>query len=44
MAEKAKDYSGSIKNTGAQVVKAPLQQPAPKKGKVKQGSDLRSGK
>ena len=44
VAEMAKDYIGSIKNTGAQVVKAPLQQTAPKKGKVKKGEDLRNGK
>lgn len=38
-------YAGKIKNTGAQVVKAPFA-PAPKKGtsKVTTGNDLRSGK
>lgn len=33
-----------IKNTGTQVVKAPSQTTEGKKGTVKQGGDLRSGK
>ncbi len=38
-------YAGKIKNTGAQVVKAPFAT-TPKKGntKVKTGNDLRTGK
>ena len=36
-------YVGKIKNTSAQVVKAPIQTLLGKKGKVKQGSDLRAG-
>lgn len=44
MANKKCGYAGSIKNTGAQVVKAPFTQES-KKGKstVKSGKDLRSG-
>ena len=37
-------YVGGIKNTGTQVVKAPAQSVDPKKGTVKTGGDLRSGK
>lgn len=38
-------YIGKIKNTGAQVVKAPVNTPgAGKDAKVKRGTDLRSGK
>lgn len=37
-------YAGKIKNGGTQVVKAPSQQTDPKKGAVKTGSDLRTGK
>lgn len=38
-------YVGKIKNTGAQVVKAPVNTPAAgKEAKVKKGGDLRSGK
>ena len=33
-----------IKNTGSQVVKAPSQTTEQKKGTVKTGTDLRSGK
>lgn len=39
-----KGYVGRIKNTGTQIVKAPNQITVPKKGKVKTGQDLRSGK
>ena len=35
---------GKIKNTGTQVVKAPNQTTLPKKGTVKTGNDLRTGK
>ena len=44
MAGKKPGYAGSIKNTGAQVVRAPFTQES-KKGKstVKTGKDLRSG-
>lgn len=38
------DYIGKIKNGGTQVVKAPIQHTDPKKGTVKTGSDLRTGK
>jgi hypothetical protein len=41
---KENGYAGSIKNGGTQVVKAPAQSVDPKKGTVKTGSDLRSGK
>lgn len=37
-------YIGKIKNAGAQVVKAPNQITEPKKGTVKTGKDLRTGK
>ena len=37
-------YAGRIKNTGTQVVKAPNQTTDQKKGTVKTGSDLRTGK
>jgi len=38
-------YAGRISNSGAQVVKAPLNQNIKKgKSKVKTGTDLRSGK
>lgn len=37
-------YIGRIKNTGTQVVKAPNQITDQKKGTVKTGSDLRTGK
>ena len=37
-------YSGRIKNSGTQVVKAPNQITDPKKGTVKTGNDLRTGK
>ena len=39
-----KGYAGSIRNGGTQVVKAPSQHTDPKKGTVKTGNDLRSGK
>lgn len=37
-------YAGKIRNSGTQVVKAPSQQTDPKKGTVKTGNDLRTGK
>ena len=37
-------YVGRIKNSGTQVVQAPIQTTVSKKGTVKQGNDLRSGK
>lgn len=37
-------YIGKIKNGGTQVVKAPNQTTDKKKGTVKTGGDLRSGK
>ena len=37
-------YIGKIKNGGTQVVQAPNQTVDPKKGTVKTGTDLRSGK
>lgn len=37
-------YISRIKNTGTQVVKAPNQATDQKKGTVKTGSDLRTGK
>lgn len=37
-------YVGRIKNAGAQVVQAPIQTTVQKKGTVRTGSDLRSGK
>jgi hypothetical protein len=37
-----KTYTGEIKNTGTQVVEAPVKMPQGKKGgKVKKGDDLR---
>ena len=45
MAEKRPTYAGSIKNTGAQVVKAPFGGDSQKgKSTVKTGTDLRNGK
>ncbi len=38
------DYIGKIKNGGTQTVKAPNQTADPKKGTVKIGNDLRTGK
>lgn len=38
------DYIGKIKNGGTQIVKAPNQHTDPKKGTVKTGNDLRTGK
>ena len=38
------DYAGKIKNCGTQTVKAPTQHTDPKKGTVKTGQDLRTGK
>lgn len=43
MSEKS-GYVGRIKNTGTQIVKAPNQSTTTPKGKVKTGSDLRTGK
>lgn len=43
MSEKSA-YAGKIKNGGTQVVKAPTQHADPKKGTVKTGNDLRTGK
>lgn len=37
-------YIGRIKNGGTQTVKAPKQSTDPKKGTIKTGTDLRSGK
>lgn len=37
-------YIGRIKNGGTQIVRAPNQQTDGKKGTVRTGSDLRSGK
>ncbi len=37
-------YVGRIKNAGTQVVKAPHQITGAKKGTVKKGSDLRTGR
>lgn len=34
-------YKGKVKNTGSQVVEAPVKQPTAKGGKVKKGNDLR---
>ena len=36
-------YVGRIKNSGPQVVQAPIQTTVSKKGTVKTGNDLRSG-
>ena len=45
MADKRPTYAGSIKNTGAQVVKAPFGGDNQKgKSTVKTGNDLRSNK
>lgn len=43
MAECKNGYAGKIKNTGAQVVKAPFPAGAVKKGTVHKGTDLREG-
>ncbi len=40
----ASPYAGKIKNGGSQVVKAPSQTTDAKKGTVKKGGDLRSGR
>lgn len=37
-------YAGKIKNSGTQIVQAPKQSTNQKKGTVKTGGDLRSGK
>lgn len=37
-------YVGRIKNSGPQVVQAPIQTTVQKKGTVRMGNDLRSGK
>lgn len=37
-------YLGKIKNSGTQIVNAPNQTVDPKKGTVKTGTDLRTGK
>lgn len=37
-------YLGKIKNGGTQIIKAPNQTVDPKKGTVKTGTDLRTGK
>lgn len=37
-------YAGRIRNGGTQIVKAPNQSTAPKKGAVRTGKDLRAGK
>ncbi|MDY4661268.1 hypothetical protein [Pseudoflavonifractor capillosus] len=37
-------YAGKIKNTGTQIVQAPKQTTSQKKGTVKTGGDLRTGK
>lgn len=42
--ENKSGYVGQIKNGGTQTVKAPTQRTDPKKGTVKTGSDLRTGK
>jgi len=39
-----KAYAGKIKNSGTQNIKAPKQSTDPKKGTVKTGNDLRTGK
>lgn len=41
MSKEQKGYIGRINNSGTQVVKAPHQTTAPKKGTVKTGKDLR---
>lgn len=37
-------YAGKIKNSGAQIIKAPNQSTDAKKGTVRTGKDLRAGK
>ena len=44
MSEKSGAYIGGIKNAGSQVVRAPYQTTAPKKGTVVKGTDLRTGR
>jgi len=44
MSEKSNAYVGKIKNGGTQVVRAPIQTTDGKKGTVKTGKDLRTGK
>lgn len=44
MSQKSKGYTGRIKQSGSQVVQAPNQTTDPKKGTVKTGKDLRTGK
>lgn len=39
-----KGYIGRIKNSGTQVIQAPHQSTEAKKGTVKRGRDLRTGK
>ena len=39
-----KDYAGSIRNSGTQVVPAPARKNPPKTGSVKQSEKPRSGK
>jgi len=41
---KKDNYIGRIKNSGAQKVEAPFKCELTKKGKVKTGNDLRTGK
>ncbi len=41
---KGSGYAGRIKNGGTQVVKAPMQTTDAKKGVVKTGKDLRTGR
>lgn len=38
----AEGYKGKVKNTGNQVVDAPVKMPAKKGGKVQKGQDLRT--
>ena len=44
MAKESNGYLGKIKNSGTQIVQAPNQVTDPKKGTVKTGADLRTGK
>lgn len=44
MSESKSGYVGKIRNSGTQIVKAPHQITDGKKGTVKTGSDLRTGK
>lgn len=44
MSDGKSGYIGRIKNTGTQIVKAPNQHTEGKKGKVRTGSDLRTGR